>query len=452
MNNFNLHVLDAIKKYKMLSENDKVLIALSGGKDSVALLLFFAEFARELKITLFSAHVNHMIRGESADSDEKFCYELCQKLNIPFFSKKIHVPEISRQTSMSIEEAARKVRYEYLNSICDEYSLDKIATAHTASDNTETVLYNIARGCGLQGICGIPPVRDNIIRPLIFCTKEETKQYCDFKNTLYCVDETNFQDCYDRNNIRNNVIPHMKKRNPSLDVSVSRLSYIAKCDRMLISSIADNFLIQHGNILPLEETAKLFEDEKMMSCAHEIICKISNLTIPFDIFMQCKNIITSRKTGKKVKLSNDVYLTINYDKIEIKREFKPIEYYQTVLLPEKRIKINGKINITLSKEENVINYKNINNLTMKATFNFDKIYGDIFARKKKDGDSYSVSGMTRSVKKFFIDSKISREMREYTPVICDAKGIIWVPGMKVCDRVIPDKNGNNITIIVEFSE
>lgn len=450
MNNFEKSVFNAIGQYKMLSEHDKVLIALSGGKDSVALLIFLIKFKDKLNISLFGAHVNHMIRGSDAYSDQNFCKSLCEKYDIPFFTLTINVPKIAAEKSMSVEEAARNVRYEYFSKLCQEHGINKIATAHTASDNTETVIYNIIRGSGMQGICGIPPIRNNVIRPLIFCTKEETVEYCISNNTNFCVDSTNSDDAYDRNNIRLNIVPHMKKRNPSIDVSFSKLSYIASCNRMLVTYIADEFLKKHQECLPLEETARLFEDEKMLSCSHEILSKKCGITIPFDIFMQCRDVVVSRKTGKTVKIAHNVYLCTNYDKIEFKSELPIVPYYELILCLGKNIHPNEKVSITVLKEENAINYKNINNLTKKATFNFDKIYGDIFARKKKDGDSYICGGMTRSVKKFFSDSKISRESREFIPVICDRAGIIWVPGMKVCDRVIPEKNGNNITIIVEF--
>lgn len=452
MNKFSASVFKAIKQYNMLCENDKVLIALSGGKDSVALFLFLAEYANFLKIQLYAAHVNHMIRGVQADKDQLFCENLCQDYGIKLYSGRFDVPVIAKEVSLSVEEAARNVRYEYFNKLCAEHGINKIATAHTASDNTETVIYNIVRGTGTKGICGIPPIRDNIIRPLILCTKEQTAEYCNIKNTHFCDDVTNGDDAYDRNNIRLNIIPHLKRRNPSIDASTSRLSYIARCDRMLIKSIADDFLQKHNGELPLDETAGLFNDEKMLSCAHEILCRKCGFLIPFDIFMQCRSVIISKNIGKHVKLHDNVYMVVEYGKISFKSAFTPLPYYQTELEYGKTVTAGGKVTITLENEKNAINYKNINNLTKTATFNFDKIYGNIFARKKKDGDAYISGGMSRSVKKFFSDSKISREKREFIPVICDEKGIIWVPGMRVCDRVAAHKDGNNITIIVEFTE
>lgn len=435
----------------MIKSCDKVLIALSGGKDSVALFFFLTKYLSKLKIKLFAVHVNHMLRGEDADKDQAFCEDLCKQHNVKLFVKKIDVKSIAKLNSKSVEEAAREIRYQYFKEICDEYNIDKIATAHTASDNTETVIYNISRGSGTKGICGIPPIRDNIIRPLIFCTKEDTEEYCISNSVSFCTDKTNFENCYQRNNIRLNVIPQLKKRNSSIDNSVSKLSYIARCDRKLIEHIASEFVNKFDYALPLEETAQLFEDEKMLSCAHEILCIKSGIIVPFDIFMQCRSVIISRKTGKRVKIAADVYLVIDYDKIKFEKERQSFEYCEIPLTLNKTIKFANATQITLLRQKEAINYKNINNLTKKATLNFGTIYGDIFVRKKLDGDSYIAGGMTRSVKKFFSDNKISRGARDCYPIICDSKGIIWVPGMQICDRAVPKNNDDkNITIIVEF--
>lgn len=434
----------------MISENDSILIALSGGKDSVALLLFLLHYRDEHNIKLFAAHVNHMIRGTEADNDQQFCNSLCEKYNIPIFCKKINVPEIAKQQSMSLEETARNLRYEFFESICKEYNITKIATAHTASDNTETVLYNIIRGSGTQGICGIPPTRENIIRPLILCTKEQTEEYCIKNNISFCIDKTNHDDIYDRNNIRLNIIPYMKKRNPSIDNALSKLSYIARCDRQLISSLTDAFIEKNNGKMPLDETVNLFSDEKMLSCAHELLCKLSGITVSYDIFMQCKSVICSKKTGKKVKLSQEKQLIINYDFVEITDISSPLPYYEMPLPFDKITNINEKVSIHVYKGKKSINYKNINNFTIKATLNFDKICGSLIARKKINGDSYISGGITRSIKKYFSDSKISRQMREYIPVICDTEGALWVPGMNPCDRVSEKNAKNTITIVVEF--
>lgn len=452
MNKFESIALQTIKHYNMMSQNDKVLIALSGGKDSVALLLFLMNYRKALNITLYAAHVNHMIRGTEADEDMDFCRSLCEEHDVEFFCSRFDVPKIAAEKGLSVEDAARQVRYEYFDQLVKTHGLDKIATAHTASDNTETVIYNLMRGSGTQGVCGIPPVRENIVRPLIFCTKEQTEEYCNTKGARYCTDSTNSDDVYDRNNIRLNIIPHMKKRNLSVDSSFSRLSYIARCDRMLISSLADEFIEKHGDKIPLEEAHKLFSDEKMMSCAHEILSKLSGVTLSFEIFSQCRNIICSKKVGKSVKLSDEKYLHVDHSSVEISAPRKNIPYYEEVLPVNSTVILNDEVKITVFTEDNFINYKNFNNLTIKATLNFDTINGVILARKKKDGDSYISGGITRSVKKHFSDIKSDRHHRDLIPVICDESGIIWVPGMNPSDRVKAVKNNKTITIVVEFAK
>jgi tRNA(Ile)-lysidine synthetase-like protein len=166
--------------------------------------------------------------------------------------------------------------------------------------------------------------------------------------------------------------------------------------------------------------------------------------------MQCKSVICSKKTGKKVKLSQEKQLIINYGFVEITDISSPLPYYEMPLPFDKITNINEKVSIHVYKGKKSINYKNINNFTIKATLNFDKICGSLIARKKINGDSYISGGITRSIKKYFSDSKISRQMREYIPVICDTEGALWVPGMNPCDRVSEKNAKNTITIVVEF--
>ena len=196
-------VLKAIKQFSMLEKSHNVTVALSGGADSVSLLHILYELRDELGITLSAAHLNHMIRGDEALRDENFARQECEKLGIPFFCERADVPKYAKEHRVSTELAAREIRYEFLSNVSDGL----IATAHTASDNIETIIFNLARGTGLKGLCGIPPVRENIIRPLIFCTREEIEAYCSANRLSYVTDSTNLSDDYSRNKIRHTIVP-----------------------------------------------------------------------------------------------------------------------------------------------------------------------------------------------------------------------------------------------------
>ena len=196
-------VVRALQQYSMLNQGDSVIVALSGGADSVALLNVICSFKEKYNLKIYAAHLNHGIRGEEAERDENFCKILCDKLNIELFTKRINIRQLAKVQKISEELCGRNERYSFFENLSRRLNA-KIATAHTASDNAETVLFNLARGSSLGGISGILPVRDNIIRPLIYVTRAEVEQYCKENNLDYVTDSTNLTDDYTRNHIRHN--------------------------------------------------------------------------------------------------------------------------------------------------------------------------------------------------------------------------------------------------------
>ncbi|MDR0919321.1 MAG: tRNA lysidine(34) synthetase TilS [Oscillospiraceae bacterium] len=221
-------IIRIIEKYDLANKSQKITIALSGGADSTALLLVM----KELGYNINAVHINHGIRGDEAKRDEIFCGELCFKLNIPLDIRYFNVPEIAYEKKKGIEETAREIRYE----VFGENELT--ATAHNADDNAETVLFNLIRGTGIKGLCGIPPKRQGIIRPLIECTRREIEDFLNHRNQRFIIDSTNLSDDYTRNNIRHNIIPKIKEINPNFAGSVTKTVNALKLDNDFLNSIA----------------------------------------------------------------------------------------------------------------------------------------------------------------------------------------------------------------------
>ena len=231
-------VKNTIERYSMINKGDTVIAAVSGGADSVALLYVLYSLKDELGFSLAACHVNHNLRGEESDSDERFVRRMCRFLDIPLYTASIKVNDL-RQKHDSLEECARRLRYEFFESI----SKDRlIATAHTASDNCETILINMVRGTALSGICGIPAKRDNIIRPLLYNTREDIELYCSENCLDYVTDSTNLSDDYTRNRIRHKVVPLLKEINPSLFSAISRLSQSVSDDDRYLDKIASELM------------------------------------------------------------------------------------------------------------------------------------------------------------------------------------------------------------------
>ena len=193
-----------IEEFSMLRQGDTVTAAVSGGADSVALLDFLCSLT-DLRLTVRACHLNHCLRGEESDRDEQLVRTMCEQYGIPLDLRRVEVKALARERGVSIEVAAREARYAFFDELAEKYRC-KIATAHTLSDAAETVLLNLARGTGIAGLCGIPPVRGAVVRPLIGCTRRETEDYCAAHGLCYVTDSTNLTDRYTRNHIRHNVL------------------------------------------------------------------------------------------------------------------------------------------------------------------------------------------------------------------------------------------------------
>lgn len=222
----------------MLSSGDEVVVALSGGADSVSLLHSLWKLREELRIKLYACHVNHGLRGEESDGDMRFCQELCTRLGVELFLLETDV-RASQQKHESIEETARKVRYDFFAQVSEGR---KLATAHNANDSAETVLLNMLRGTGLKGLCGIPPVRGNIIRPLIYCTRDEVERYCGDNSLGFVTDKTNLCDDYTRNKVRHSVLPELLKINSSFLDTAARMQKNLREDSDFLEAMAQDAL------------------------------------------------------------------------------------------------------------------------------------------------------------------------------------------------------------------
>lgn len=227
-------VASACADYKMIEEGNAVVIALSGGADSVSLLHAMKQLSGRLGVEVSACHINHHIRGEESDRDMRFCEELCRRLGIPLVIREADVPAL-QQKHESLEECARRVRYDFFAEVSGG---KKLATAHNSNDCAETVLLNMMRGTGLKGLCGVPPVRGNIIRPLIYCTRADVEEYCRSNDLTWVTDSTNLDTDYTRNKIRHMILPEMLKINGSLFPTMNRMERSLRSDSDFLEEMA----------------------------------------------------------------------------------------------------------------------------------------------------------------------------------------------------------------------
>lgn len=267
-------VFETIKKYNLIKQTDKLILAVSGGPDSIAMLdiLYNLKLENELmkNIDFIVCHVNHMIR-EEAEEDEKFVKNFCAKINIPFFSKKINIPEISKIEKKGLEEIARIERYKFFDEIMQKTGANKIAIAHNKNDKIETIIMNFLRGSGSSGLIGIEPIKNQkYIRPLIECERTEIEEYCIKRNLQPKIDKTNFDNHYTRNKIRNVVIPYIKEEfNPNIINTIDRLSDLIKEEEEYIENQVINV---YNQILINEKNEKqIILDLKKFNLQEKVI-------------------------------------------------------------------------------------------------------------------------------------------------------------------------------------
>lgn len=423
-------VLDAIERYSLLEGSHNITVALSGGADSVALLNVLYSLKDKLGINLSAAHFNHMIRGEEADRDEEFARKCCERLGIPFYCERGDVPKYAAEKRIGTEEAARELRYDFLRRV----NTGATATAHTASDNLETVIFKLARGASLKGMCGIPVKRDIFIRPLIFCTRSDIERYCDENGLEYVTDSTNLSDDYTRNRIRHKIIPVLKEINPSAERAAARLTAGLSEDERFLSELANGYLSENTengrlsvDLLPdaavAKRAIKLFAEKQVGTTLdnHHIseLYRISqgggrtglpmNMTAVSD-----KGILCIEKNGENLRP----------------------EYSYTV-------QTECRFNDLFTKG------KKINNLLLKNSLACDNIIGQSVIRTRLPGDSIRLAGKgcTKSLKKLFNELKLPSAERDSIPLIADDMGVIWIYGIGVSERCAVTEKTERVMLI-----
>lgn len=265
-------VLGTIRKFNLIENNDKIVLGVSGGPDSISMLDILKKIKKDnsnkLEFNIVVAHINHMIRKE-AKKDEFYVKKYCEKNDIEFYSKSIDVKKLANTNKIGTEEAGRKARYEFFNEILEKTHSNKIAIAHNKNDSAETIIMNIIRGSGISGLKGIEPRRGKLIRPLIECERKIIESYCEENNLNPRIDKTNFENEYTRNKIRNIVIPYIKKEfNPNIINTLERLSNLVKEEEEYIEKQVINI---YNNILVEEKEKEITLSLKIFNAQEKVI-------------------------------------------------------------------------------------------------------------------------------------------------------------------------------------
>jgi tRNA(Ile)-lysidine synthase len=430
-------VIEFISQYNLLEHGDKLLIAFSGGPDSVFALHFLSKYARKYKIEISAIHFNHGLRGKEADRDQLFSRRFCDQLDIRFMTKKIDVKNYAEQYKISIEEAARKLRYENLTTVSKELKCDKIVTAHNQSDNTETVLLNILSGTGLSGISGIPVRRENIIRPFLSLTKKEIVEYLDKYKIHYITDSSNLKSDFKRNFLRNKIIPLLKdKINPSLDEAVFRSSKILESTVPLLNIYRKNklkkFIKVYNDRLQIQNDFFMSNDVGLIGeLLKNLLRKHFRYDFEYSDFMKLNKLFKLQK-GKSVQLNSNLIAIRESDFIQIEIKKTDTEQIVHLNVGETVKFINKSVSIQKSDRMKVKYNPNGNIEFIDA----DKLNGIFILRRWKNGDKFVPLGMSnfKKVSDFLTDIKIPSSDRKNQLVLTNRNNIVWVVGLRIDNR------------------
>ncbi len=454
-------VLETISQFNMIESGDRILAAVSGGADSVCMLHILNRLKNTMGFELFCVHLNHSLRGEAADNDERFVAELCKELGIKFFARKVDVNELAKAEKLTVEEAGRKARYDFFRELSLKHKLNKIATAHNQNDNAETVLMRIIRGTGIDGLSGIPHIReDGVIRPVLDISRSEIEGYCQKYNLNFCTDATNADNDYTRNKIRNQLIPYIEKEfNPSFCGALSRLAETATEDSNFLDGYAKRLYARLANPMPSKKPIALHIDslrflEKSVAvrivrlAAAEAVkeIKLSKTHIE-DIFKLLDN-----ETGSSINLPQGLNAGISYGWLTFTTE-------QYSVVPDNSGEFFAEVTIgesvfveSIGKE---ISFAEVNAKEYKCAIN--EIMADLdrlgtqplFLRSRRNGDRivWFPDGRTKKIKNVFIDEKIPKNDRDKIPLLCTGDEIVAIVGSRVSEKYKVTKDTERALVI-----
>ena len=445
INDIEQKVIRFIDEKNLIDKNDRILIALSGGPDSVFLLHFLNKFKRRFKTELGALYLNHLLRGKEADKDEKFCGKICRELNVEYFSVRKNVKSYASKRKISLEEAGREIRYSVLESIALKNKYNKIATAHNSGDNAETVLLNLIKGTGIKGISGIAVKRGNIIRPIIKLNKDEIVDYLEQKKLNYRIDETNLSNDFERNFLRNEIIPLIKsKLNPSLESSVFNSSEVFKKISLRIDKEIEFFFnsvkfSKKQNLLTLfPAKLKNLDQDLLGDFLREAVKRNFLVQLSFN---DVNNIILlfHSKTGKRVNLTDNLSAVKERDQIIIFPDSNQKKFYQ-----DRKISINNPVRI--DGKTLYINRITKDNVKLSDDKSIEYISGDRCSefniRAWKEGDRFYPIGFnlpggrcgSKKVSDFLNEQKIPSIHKKKQLVLTTRNNIVWVLGLRLDDR------------------
>ena len=432
-------ILNINKKYNLIENNDIIVVGFSGGPDSVFLVEMLKKLQYFFNFKIYLVHINHLLRGEDADSDENFSFEYAKKNNLEIFIKRIPVKEIAKEIGKTLEEVGREERYKFFSEIYGKVGANKIATAHNKDDQIETFLFRLTRGTSLQGLEGIKTKNNNIIRPISEIYKKDILEYLNKNEIQYKIDKTNFENEFTRNSIRLDLIPFIEERYniKFKDKIFSLIEEIRENNQNNSLNLSDFIDSENRIILDKIKFLSNFDKKNLLS-----------------LFLNKKNIEVNRN---KIDEINSLIKSNGTKKIDLDKTYRIVKDYTHLYIEDKKEScvINGNVTqVKIPSEQIFDNFKitvsiveNLDIPKQKNQYLLDAIYNDIIeVRYRKEGDRIFLDEKhSKKIKEIFIDQKIPKDIRDRLPIFLYNNTIFWIYNVK--KAYIPKINKNENKLI-----
>ena len=445
----------------MLNTGDRVLVAVSGGPDSVCLLSVLHALTKELSLMLHVAHLDHMFRGEESAKEALFVADFAERLGIPATIGKIDVPASCRERGLSAPSGAREVRYNFLRLVADKTGSSRIATGHTADDQAETFVMRLLRGAGASGLSAIPPVRDNIIRPLIDSTREEVLMYLRESGLAFVTDPSNAKPVYTRNRIRLELMPVLRQFNPRIvetlageagllrDEDEAGDGYCAILMERILEKREHDFVITRKdfNALPAAFRRRLLK--KAVDLAGAGPSELSRVQIEDALAF-----MTGAETGRAMNLPYGLAIEREYDTFILRQRAETNEFCVQFAVPGITAIPERGMEIVTHVRDRAVEPKHpplSGNYVWQAQFDYDKIGSLLTLRNRQSGDWFHPAGMgghRKKIQDYFVDEKVPRGKRGAVPLLCSGENILWVVGMRTDGRFLADAETKRVLIVL----
>ncbi len=438
-------LLEANARYQLLQPGERVLVAVSGGQDSVALLHALVALRQRIGVELAVAHLNHGIRGAEADGDEHFVRRLAEQWGLEFYGERADVPALAAGGKMSLEAAARQARYAFLEKTAAE-GFDKVALGHTATDRAESVLMNILRGSGLEGLRGMPARRGIFVRPLIAVTRQQTGEYCARHGLAYRQDATNLDAAHLRNKVRLQLLPYLEAEyGPAVTRALVRLAEAAEEEVSWTSSLVEEVLSAAGSkprrlaLAPLQELA----DGLLQRVWKEALARAG-----YDVralgrvhYQALARLVKQGRTGMQVQLPGEWTVQRGYTDIELRGTNAPAAPAPAV---ERAVRVPGvtevpELGVTIRTALTAQRPAQLSNSNkLRAVLDADAAGRKLVVRTWRPGDRIRPLGLpgSKKLQDLFTDAKVPKAERHRVPLIAKPTGeVLWVVGHCICDTV-----------------